>query len=449
MSDLFKGLPEFCRALVTIKPKPGSDIRAEVWMPTTAWNGKFAAIGNGGLAGSISHFLLATGMKSGYATAQTDTGHVGANADFVQNPEQFVDFAHRAIHETTVQAKAIAQAFYGSRPSRSYFAGCSTGGRQALEAAQRYPSDFDAIAAGAPSWDQMRLYAARIALNLVVNKEPGSVIPKEKYSLIHDAVMQACDGLDGVKDGVIENPMNCRFDYAQLACAGSDTNQCLTKGQVESARAMTSAVKDPLTGAVLFDGHLWPGSELEWDRIGGTTPCAGCLEAMKKIVFPDADWDYHRMSVAADFEKAARADGGLLFSGNADLAPFFARGGKLLIYHGWNDPVVTPQMSLTYFSNVIRTVGPAAEDSMALYMVPGMGHCFGGPGTDTFSKLEPLDRWVESGQRPTSILASHVAKGVVDRTHPLCPFPQVAVYDKKGNPSDAASFMCKEQRTPN
>jgi len=255
--------------------------------------------------------------------------------------------------------------------------------------------------------------------------------------------MKACDSLDGVKDGVIEDPTHCRFDYATLTCKGADAGGCLTRGQVESAQAMTSPTRDSRSGKVLLEGHLWPGSELGWSRIGGPEPCAECLEGMKKIVFRSADWDYRTMHMTTDLQRAVRADDGLLYAGDPNLAPFFSKGGKLLMYHGWSDPTVTPQMSIIYFNNVMRKVGGAAEDSMVLFMVPGMGHCQGGVGTDTFDKVAALDRWVESGQRPTSIAAAHVTNGVVDRTRPLCPFPQVAVYNKRGNPDDAASFTCR------
>ena len=359
---------------------PDSDIRVEVWLPLSGWNRKVQAAGNGGLGGTIPYPALAAAVKAGYATAGTDTGHVGGNADFVAgHPEKLIDFAYRAIHEMTVAAKAVVTAHYDARPERAYFSSCSTGGRQALVAAQRYPDDFDGIVAGDASWDQMRLYAARVALNLFMNREPAAVIPPSKYPMIHDAVLNACDATDGVKDGVIEDPPRCRFDFATLTCSGEDRADCLTKAQVESAKAMASPIVDRQSGAVLHPGRYYPGSELGWGGVGGPAPSGESLEGMKKIVF-NAGWDHHTIRVPDDVERAVQADKGLLFGGDPNLTRFFGRGGKLLMYHGWADPLVTPDASLIMHKQITEAVGPAAEKSLALFMVPGMGHCQGGPG---------------------------------------------------------------------
>ena len=423
-SDQFNTLPAFCRALVTLTPSRDSDVRGEVWMPVAGWNGKLQVVGNGGLRGSIVYLWLSDAVASGYAAVGTDGGHRGNNADFAQQHEKLIDFAYRAVHEATVKSKLIVAAHYDRAPTRSYYRGCSTGGRQGLMAAQRYPEDFDGIVAGAPAWDQMRLYAARVMLNLVVNKDRDSVIPPEKYRVMHDAVMAACDWRDGVEDGVIEGPMLCRFNYASLQCAEEDRADCLTRGQVESARAMTSPVTDPESGRILLDGHLWPGSELQWSHLGGPEPCAECLEVMRKLVFRDGAWDYHTMT-ASDVDRAVRADDGLLQASDSNLSPYFDRGGKLLMYHGWSDPMVTPQMSTMYYDSVINEVGSTAEDSMVLFMVPGMSHCRGGPGPDRFDAVAALDRWVEEGQSPERMLP--VTDGRIDRTRPLCPYPRWVV----------------------
>jgi len=241
----FRTLPAFCRVTARLTPTPDSDIRVEVWLPQSNWNRKFQGVGNGGLGGTISYPALAAAVTAGYAAAGTDTGHVGGNGDFVPgHPEKLVDFAYRAIHEMTVSAKTLVAAHYDARPVKSYFSSCSTGGRQALIEAQRYPDDFDGIVAGDASWDQMRLYAARVALNVFMNREPAAVIPPGKYPVIHAAVLGACDALDGVKDGVIEDPARCSYDLAALTCAGDDRADCLTKPQVESAKAMASPIVD-------------------------------------------------------------------------------------------------------------------------------------------------------------------------------------------------------------
>ncbi len=438
----FKSAPAFCRVALKLTPSPDSDIRAEVWLPLSGWNHKIQGAGNGGLSGAIPYPALAAALKAGYAAAGTDAGHVGENADFAANPEKFVDFAYRAIHEMTVAAKTIVSAHYGERPSRSYFSSCSTGGRQALIEAQRYPEDYDGIVAGDPSWDQMRLYAARVWLNTYVNRSPAAVIPPGKYPMIHDAVLAACDALDGVKDGVLEDPSRCTFDYARLTCTGDDRPDCLTRDQVETAKAMTRPIRDPKSGALLHPGRYYPGSELGWGGVAGPRPSGESHEGMRKIVF-SPEWDYHSIKVPDDVERAVNADKGLLYGGDADLSRFFTRGGKLLMYHGWSDPLVSPDTSLIMFERINETVGPRAGASVALFMVPGMNHCQGGPGTDQFDKVAALDRWVESGAKPQSIPASHLTGGVVDRTRPLCAYPATAHYVGTGSTDDAANFQCR------
>jgi tannase/feruloyl esterase len=439
----FKTLPAFCRVTLKLTPSSDSDIRVEVWLPQSGWNQKLQASGNGGLGGAIPYPAMAASVKAGYAAAGTDTGHIGGDADFaIGHPEKLVDFGHRAIHEMTVAAKAIVAAHYDQRPARAYFASCSTGGRQALIEAQRYPDDFDGIVAGDPSWDQMRLYAARVWLNTYVNRTPAAVIPASKYPMIHKAVLDKCDAADGVRDGVIENPATCAFDFTTLTCSGADGADCLTKDQVETAKAMTRPIRDPKSGAVLHPGRYYPGSELGWGGVAGPSPSGESHEGMRKIVFTP-DWDYHAISVPADVERAVKADKGLLYGGDPDLSRFFKRGGKLLMYHGWADPLVSPDTSLIMFKQINETVGAAAANSLALFMVPGMGHCQGGAGTDVFDKVAALDQWVESGQKPQSIEAAHVTAGAVDRTRPLCAYPATARYSGSGSTDDAKNFRCQ------
>jgi feruloyl esterase len=443
----YANLPAFCRVTATLTPSIDSDIKTEIWLPASGWNGKYQAVGNGGWAGTISYTALAAAVAAGYAGASTDTGHVGNNADFaLGHPEKLIDLAYRSIHEMTVQSKTIINEHYGTPAKYSYYNGCSQGGRQGLAAAQKYPEDFNGIIAGAASWNQMRAHGAREALNLVVNKDQDSVIPRSKYQMIHEAVLNACDALDGVKDGVIENPMQCNFDYAKLLCKAGDAADCLTKGQVESAKAMISPLKDPKNGKVLFDGHLMPGSELGWATLGGLEPLGLSTSGMKNVVFKDPKWDYHTMNIATDVDRAARSDNGEMYSGDPNLKPFFDHGGKLLMYHGWSDPQVNPLLSVTYYKNVVDRVGKdKASNSIELFMMPGVNHCSGGPGTDTFEKVKVLEQWVEQGKKPSQIVASHLTAGKVDKTRPLCPFPQVAKYKGAGDTNDATNFVCAPQ----
>ncbi len=439
----FTSLPAFCRVMLKLTPSTDSDIRVEVWLPQAGWNRKLQASGNGGLGGAIPYAAMAASVRAGYAATGTDTGHVGGNADFVAgHPEKLVDFGHRAIHEMTVTAKAIVAAHYDAPPARAYFNSCSTGGRQALIEAQRYPDDFDGIVAGDPSWDQMRLYAARVWLNTYVNRSPSAVIPASKYPMIHAAVLERCDGGDGVKDGVIENPAACKFEYSALTCKGEDGPDCLTTDQVETASAMTRPIRDPKSGAVLHPGRYYPGSELGWGGVAGPAPSGESYEGMRKIVFTP-DWDYRTINVPGDVERAVKADNGLLFGGDPNLSRFFARGGKLLMYHGWADPLVSPDTSLIMYQQISSASGASASNSVVLFMVPGMTHCQGGKGTDVFDKVAALDRWVETGTKPLSIEASHLTAGAVDRTRPLCAYPMTARYTGSGSTDDAKNFRCQ------
>jgi feruloyl esterase len=439
----FANLPAFCRVAATVRPTSDSDIKIEVWLPASAWNGKFQAVGQGGLAGSIPYPEMAAALIAGYATTGTDTGHVGDSAEFVPgHPEKLIDFAYRAIHEMAVNGKAIVAARYGTAPARSYFNGCSGGGRHGLTSAQRYPADFDGIVAGASTWNQPRMDAARIAVNRIVNRSPESGIPPQKFPMIHEAVLRACDGLDGVKDGVIENPTRCRFDVATLECKGADGPTCLTAPQVESAKALLSPLTHPATGAVLFEGHLWPGAELEWARLSQPEPLSNVLTRIRNITFKNPNWDPRQFNTATDVDLADRVDNGLLASSNFNLAPFFDRGGKLLMWHGWSDPQVTPQNSIIYYNSVLKSVGKNADNSIALFMLPGVSHCQGGPGPDAFDKMSGIEAWVEQGRKPIRFIASHRSNGVVDRTRPLCPYGQVAKWKGTGSTDDAANFSC-------
>jgi feruloyl esterase len=436
-------LPAFCRVALSLRPTSDSDIKVEVWLPAAGWNGKYQAVGQGGLAGNIPYGDLAEGIAAGYATAGTDTGHVGNNANFMPgHPEKLVDFAYRAVHEMAEKGKAVVNAHYGKPPSRSYFNGCSGGGRHGLTSAQRYPNDFDGIVAGASSWNQARMDAARIGVTLMVNRAPGTRIPESKYPMIHEAVLKACDGLDGVTDGVLENPTRCNFDFNSLLCKGADGPTCLTAAQVETTKILLSPLKDPATGHVLYAGHLFPGAELNWDTLGGERPLPNSLARVRNFHLKDPKWEFRLENIAADVERAAKMDGGLVGSYNFDLRPYFNRGGKLIIFHGWSDPQVPVMNSILYYENVLKTVGPQAANSMTMFLFPGMEHCDGGPGPDTWDKMTAIDQWVEQGRKPTHVIASKVTDGKVVRTRPVCAFGQVAKYDGSGSTDDAANFAC-------
>ena len=444
----FGELAPFCRVEMALTPTADSNIGVEVWLPLAGWNGKYQAVGNGGWAGAIGYPALAAAVKRGYAASATDTGHTGNSAAFaLGHPEKLVDYAHRSEHAMAVAAKAVVRTFYGSAPSRSYFNGCSTGGRQALVEASRYPDDFDGIIAGAAANPKTHLDAWRMVMSLAMFKNAESFIPASKYPAIHKAVVDACDTLDGVRDGLIENPQRCRFDPEVLRCKGADGPACLTASQMESARIAMSPLKDPKTGAEMFPGYE-PGTELGWGRLlGGPNPYETALDTYKYVIFKNPSWDWRTFSLERDLAEATRVTQGLLTAVDPNLTPFAARGGKLLMYHGWADESIPPRASVNFYTRTRQTTkAPASNaDWVRLFMAPGMQHCGGGEGPNTFDTVSALESWVERGQAPASMIASHSTNGRVDRTRPLCPYPQVATYRGTGSIDDAASFVCADQ----
>ncbi len=437
----FAPLPAFCRVTATLAPSADSDIKIEVWLPESNWNGKFEAVGNGGWAGTITYPALATALARGYATASTDTGHATPGGAFaLGHPEKLVDFGYRAVHEMTVQAKSLIANYYGNQAKRAYWNGCSTGGRQGLMSAQRYPADFDGIIAGAPANYMSHLQPWSLWVPMAVHQTEASYIPPAKYPIIHKAVLDACDALDGVRDGVIEDPTRCHFDPKTIECRGPDATSCLTAPQVEAARKIYSPMTNPRTGLQLFPA-LEPGSEMGWTGLAGPQPMAIPVDTFKYMVHNDPNWDWKTIDFDKDVAATEKLFAPIIDAVNPNLTPFFSHGGKLLLYHGWNDQLIAPRNSIQYFDSVRYTLGTAKTlDGMRLYMVPGMAHCNGGDGTGTFDVVANLERWVEQGQAPDTIVASRTNP---TRTRPLCQWPKVAVYSGTGSTDDAANFTCK------
>ena len=433
----FRALPAFCRVVATLTPSADSRIQIEVWLPEVRrWNGNLQSVGNGAWAGSIGYPAMATALNEGYAAASTDTGHTGNNADFITgHPEKVVDFAWRAVHEMTIAAKAVVDTNYGRRPTKSYFNGCSTGGRQALAEAQRFPADYDGIIAGAPANFTTHLQGAQLWITGLVTKSPDAMIPPAKYALLHEAALKACDARDGVKDGVIDNPMKCAFDPKVLLCKGPASDACLTAPQVEAARLTYQGPRG------LYPG-LEPGSEKGWNTLSAAKPMAYADEIYKFLVYKDANWNYLTLDPARDVPRAEREIGALMDSNDPNLRPFVYRGGKLLLYHGWTDPGVPPRNTISYYNAAAKTVGKSADESLRLFMIPGMDHCGGGDGTSTFNMMNAISQWVEQGHAPNEIQASRMRNGQADRTRPLCAFPQVAKYKGTGSADNAANFSC-------
>jgi feruloyl esterase len=464
-------LPAFCRVAGTIRPASDSDIRFEAWMPVSGWNGKFQGIGNGGFAGTISYGGLADAVRNGYAAASTDTGHqsnIGTDASWaLGHPEKVVDFGHRAIHEMTVKGKALAEAYYGQKPKRSYFNSCSNGGRQALMEAQRYPEDYDGIIAGAPAnyWTKLLTLAAS---NMKATAgDPASYIPQSKLPAIQAAALKACDSADAVSDGVIENPAACRFDPGALLCQGAENDQCLTAPQLAALRRLYDGLRDS-KGKLIYPGYAMGGEAEQggWGPwITGAAPEKSLLfgfgtNFFKYIVYGDKDWDYRKFSVEREYKDAVAKAAAMLDATDPDLRRFKARGGKLILYHGWCDAAIPAQGAIDYYESVVKKMGAKqTAEFVRLFMVPGMQHCAGGAGPSLFGQggvaqgdprtniAAALERWVEQGVAPEEIIATKYRKGMdassgVERTRPLCAYPKVAKYKGSGSIDDAANFEC-------
>jgi feruloyl esterase len=440
-------LPAFCRVAATLTPTRDSDIKIEVWMPASGWHGKYQAVGNGAFNGSIAYPAMMTALARGYATSSTDTGHTGNNAAFAPgHPEKVIDFGWRAVHEMTAASKRIIAAFYDSGPAFSYWNGCSAGGRQAMKEAQRFPADFDGIIAGAPGldWTGRAAQAVRVMKTLEANETARLSPPLAQ--LLHRAVVAACDAKDGVRDGLIADPSRCRFDPSVLRCTSADANLCLSPAQVQTAALIYSPVINPKTKREI--AGLAPGSELGWTQTGWTASArATGVDQFRFLVFNDPAWTVQRFDAASDPARAEDADGGTINALDPNLKPFLDRGGKLIQYHGWSDPQISPFNSTQYYTRVREALGgtPAIEQGYRLFMAPGMGHCTGGEGPDAFDMIAALEQWVEHGHAPDRIVASHATGGRVDRTRPLCPYPQTAVYNGTGSTDEAANFVCRAQ----
>jgi len=435
-------LPAYCRVAATLKPSADSDIKMEVWMPAENWNGKIEVVGNGGWAGVISYPAMAQALKDGYATASTDTGHEGGNGMFaLGHPEKIVDFGYRAVHDTVVRSKAIVAAYYGKGPKYSYWNGCSTGGRQALVEVTRYPDDFDAVAAGAPANPHIHLHASSVERAMEAMKDPGGALSPAKIQTLHNAVMAQCDARDGLKDGLIGDPQKCHFDPAVLLCKGADADTCLTAPQVQLAKIVYADVKTS-KGEIVWTGFE-PGGELQYASLRNIPKQpGGGLDSIRILGYQNADWDWRTFDLDRDLALADEK-AGFIDAHTFDLSAFKAHGGKLLLYHGWADQLIPPGNTIDFYNGVLNKMGPKQDSWLRLYMVPGMMHCQGGEGPDQFNKMGVIERWRESGVAPKEIVASHVTAGAVDRTRPLCPYPQVAVYKGTGSNNDASNFVCK------
>jgi feruloyl esterase len=438
-------------------------------MPASGWNGKFRGQGNGGFAGFIGYPALGAAIKRGYATAGPNTGHPGGDAAWaLGHPEKVIDFGYRGLHEMTLKAKAITKAFYGEHLQHSYFASCSDGGREALMEAQRFPADYDGILAGAPANYWTHLLVAAIWVTRASTLDPASYIPASKLNAIAAGVLASCNAQDGVPDGLLNDARQCNFNPATLLCKEAESDRCLTAPQVVALEKIYAGPHDS-AGHQLFPGYMpgaeeGPGGWAPW--ILGAAPGRSLLaffgtQYFTNMVYEQAGWDYKTFDIDQATKLADNKTSRALNSTDPNLKPFMNRGGKLILYHGWGDAAIPAPNTIDYYNSVVAKMGRADSDSFVrLFMVPGMQHCGGGPGPNSFGQgadyppfdsdhniYTALEQWVEKGEAPAKITAtkylndSDPTKGI-KMTRPLCPYPQVAKYKGSGDVNDAANFVC-------
>jgi feruloyl esterase len=442
----FTALPAFCRVAATLKPSPSSDIHMEMWMPIAGWNGHFRGTSPNGLGGVINYNAMGVGLTDGFAVASTDTGHQGGATAWMQVPDKVTDFAGRAMHETTAVGKALTAAYYGTAPKYSYMIECGGGSAAALHEVQKYPADYNGVVVGGHAAHLTRQIFGQLWLWQATHPNGAAILPAAKLQVVHDAVLAKCDMLDGVKDGLLEDPTRCTFDPKEIECRSGDGADCLTTQQVDAVRKIYAGPTNPRTHERVWS-PLFRGSELDWrfftDAPG---PIGIATSTLRDAILKDPAWDYRTSPVDYDRDVAMadRSDLARVNASNPDISAYVQRGGKLILSGGWNNALVPAGAVVDYYRNVQSAIGgDATRRAVRLYMVPGMIECNGGPGTDTFDMLGVMRRWVERGQTPTQVVASRVEHGKVVRTRPLCPYPQVATYQGKGSTDDAKNFVCR------
>jgi feruloyl esterase len=442
----FSALPAFCRVAATLRPSAFSDIRMEMWLPIAGWNGRFRGTSPNGLGGVINYNAMGVALTDGFAVAGTDTGHQGGDTAWMQIPDKVTDFAGRAMHETTVAGKALAAAYYHSAPKYSYMIECGGGSAAALHEVQKYPADYNGVVVGGHAAHLTRQIFGQLWLWMAAHPNGVAVLPAAKLPVLHDAVLARCDMLDGVKDGLLENPLRCTFDPKEIECKSGDGPDCLTSDQVAVARKIYEGPTNPRTHEQIWS-PLFRGSELDWNFFIDTpAPIGIATSTVRDAILKDPTWDFRTRPI--DFDRdvtmADRSDIARVNASNPDIIEFVRSGGKLILSGGWNNALVPAGAVLDYFKRVESTIGQDnVNRAVRLYMIPGMIECNGGPGTDTFDMLGVMRRWVERGQAPKAVQASRVEHGTVVRTRPLCPYPQAATYRGSGSTDEAAHFACK------
>ena len=471
-----KDMPAFCRVVASVKDAPDSDVRVELWMPNDRWKGVFHVNGNGGYAGVLAYNYgaMEAAIKRGYATAETDLGTAPAtplNGDvLVGHPDKWKDWGLLGTHEAAVAGKEIAKAFYGADAKRSYYTGCSTGGQQGLIEAEYFPEDFDGILAGAPVVNRTWGHAVAVTSYQAANLKPAHRLSDANLALLSKSAIAACGAKgNGLKsDPFIGDPLACDFDPADLTCKGAAADDCLTAEQGETAKAIYLGPADK-NGKPLFYGEL-PGSEsgiFNWGFLEapGNAPGEPGFDGLFKWVF-GPNWDWRTFDVEQDMVKVDAALGPVLNGAvTGDVTKFLDRGGKLILFQGWSDPIVPIGQTINFYKDLLTKFGgeEKTKEFARLFMVPGMGHCGFGTGPNRFDSaafggaqppaLDPehdmftaLSHWVEDGVAPAQVIATKFVGGDaskgIEMQRPLCPYPQRAWYKGDGDTSAAANFAC-------
>lgn len=458
------GVRYFCRVAAVVQPTAASSINFEIWLPAPAtWNGKLYSGAGSGSLGALMYEPLAAGLKRGYAAMTQDRGHVSrhdAPGGFTRDgswayrqPEKIVDWAHRGQHVATVASKSIIAAFYGKAAGKSYFESCSAGGHIALMEATRYPQDYDGIIAGAPGDQWTHAVTLKLWASLPAIRDRSNVIPPEKLKLLNGAVLQACDGMDGVVDGLLNDPRECKFDPVVLQCSAGDGPGCLTAAQVKNARSIYAGPVRPGSSERIAPGYTH-GSELGWGSNMLPVPGGSGVDFYRYWVYEQPDHDLRNFDFDKDWDFVnQKRVGDRTMSEVTNVVPeqlgaFRRSGGKLIQWHGWADSSVATLGSIDTYQRVVATESSAgANEFMRLFLAPGVEHCGGGTGPNKFDMLTALEAWVEKGVAPERIVASALREdGAVARTRPLCAFPRVARYSGTGSFDAASSFSCEMLR---
>jgi feruloyl esterase len=479
--DLTANLPAHCRVTGSIRPTADSDIRFEVWLPVSGWNRRYQQVGNGGLAGSIWQFAMVDPLLRGSATAATDDGHATSTAFdggwAIGHPEKLIDYGYRAVHLTALAGQAIVQAYYGQKARHTYFVGCSDGGRESLMEAQRFPQDFEGYLVGAPGIDVPNNEVAHLYVWQSLHAlGPGGQITPLQLAALSAKVLQRCDALDGVKDGVLRDPRQCPFKATEASCSGRSDGACLTAAQATAVQRIYDGVRDPRTGAQIAPGHfVTMGAEaVVWPVILLDTPEGPSLGqsanqgVIGALLYGDPNLDMSTVDVVKAAGDAKTKLAPIINSDSPDLRAARKAGRKILQFHGWADPNIPPQYSIAYFEAVQRFLASDTQDFYRLFLVPGMAHCIGGVGPTSLGGIgvypgltdprhdwvSALERWVEDGVAPGQMIGTEfqhdpaspsgpISPGTaIKSTRPLCPYPKVAVYAGQGGTDDAANFRC-------